>query len=103
MRISTMFGLLVLALGIFAVQFLRRRFREKRFGRVWLLLEAGVLIIGVCLGVTAVVHAEYLNPDVALLGFPFRAAEFQRAPGGGWVDFVGARTYVATIGNFAVG
>jgi hypothetical protein len=103
MSISTLVGLLILALGICAAYFLQRGFREKRFGRPWLLVEAGVFVVGICLGIAALAHSHYSTPDIRLLGFPFLAAEFQRAPGGGWVDFVGIRTYLATLGNFAVG
>ena len=103
MTISTLAGLLILAIGVCAARFLQRGFREKRFGRAWLFVEAGVFIVGVCLGVAAVAHTRYPTPDMRLLGFPFLAAEFQRAPSGGWVDFVGVRTYLATLGNFAVG
>jgi hypothetical protein len=103
MSISALFGWLVLALGICAGRFLQRGFREKRFGRAWLFIELGVLIVGISLGVAAVTHIRYLTPDIRLLGFPFLAAEFQRARSGGWVDFVGIQTYIATLGNFAVG
>lgn len=103
MNMSGLIGLLILALGICAAMFLQRGFRDRRFGHTWLLVEAGVLIVGIALGVAAVAHSRYLTPDTRLLGFPFLAAEFQRSPSGGWVDFVGARTYVATLGNFAVG
>jgi hypothetical protein len=100
---STLVGLLILALGICAVRFLQRGFREGRVGRPWLFVRGGVFILGTCLGVAAVAHSHYPTPDIRLLGFPFVAAEFQRSPRGGWTDFVGIWTYVATLANFGVG
>ena len=103
MSFATGAGLLILALGICAARFLQRGFREKRFGRPWIFVRAGVFVVGICLGVAALAHSDYPTPDVRLLGFPFVAAEFHRVPGGGWADFIGIRTYVATVANFGIG
>ena len=103
MSIYTLFGLVVLALGVVAARFLKRAFQSGSVGRAWVRAQVVVLIAGAGLGVAAVAHSRYPTPDTRFLGFPFPAAMFQRSPRGGWIDFVGVLTLPATIGNFLVG
>ena len=103
MSVTTLVGLLILALGVDAARFLWRGFQSGRLGRGWKTVEAIVLVCGICLGVAAVAHSHYPTPDKRLVGFPFLAAVFERTPSGAWADYVGPITLPATIGNFAVG
>lgn len=103
MSVFTLVGLIVLVLGVAAVRFLWRGFKDGRLGCGWKMAEAVVLVCGICLGGAAVVYIRYPAPDTRLLGFPFLAAAFERTSDGAWADYVGAITLPATIGNFAVG
>ena len=103
MNIWTLSGLAVLPIGIWAVYFVKRRLKDGGFGGQWIFAIVGFIVAGVALGVVGISHSSYPNPDTRLLGFPFVAAEFQRSPTGGWVDFVGIRTVPAALGNFTVG
>lgn len=103
MSVIELVGLLILALGVAAARFFWCGFQNGRLGRGWRTVEAIVLVCGICLGVAAVAHSRYPTPDKRLVGFPFLAAVFERTPSGAWADFVGPRTLVASIGNFAVG
>ena len=96
-------GLAVPVFGVYAACFLKRGFMGGRPSRAWLFTEIAFLVVGFLLGIAAVAYSRYPTPDTRLLGFPFVAAVFERSPTGGWVDFVGPRTYFATIGNFVIG
>ena len=103
MNTSTLFGFGILAAGIVAAWFLRRAFAHQLLARTWRRAEIVAVVTGVVLGITAVAYSRYPTSDIRLLGFPFVAAVFERSPSGGWADFLGARTYPATVGNFFVG
>jgi hypothetical protein len=103
MNIWKLAGLAILPIGIWAVRFIRRSFRSGGFGLPWIFVAVGFMIAGVVLGAVAGVHSSYPDPDTRLLGFPFVAAEFERSPTGGWVDFLGPRTLPAMLGNFSIG
>ncbi|MDB6024070.1 MAG: hypothetical protein JWM68_293 [Verrucomicrobiales bacterium] len=103
MSIYTLLGFVVLALGVVAARFLERAFKDGRLSRIWIFAEVGILVVGIVLGILAVAHSRFPTPDTRLLGFPFLAAVFERSPTGGWADFVGVRTLLATLGNFIVG
>jgi hypothetical protein len=74
--------------------------RSKTLSRFWLALT---LTSGFVLGLLACCSVEYSSPTVKLVGFPFVAAVFERSPTGGWVDFVGLKTYAASVANFLFG
>ena len=89
-------GWLVIASGGVAGFYLRKHQLTVR----WLF---ATLTCGFVLGLLACGFMEYSSPTVKLLGFPFVAAVFERSPSGGWADFVGLKTYYATVGNFLFG